>query len=118
MNQKKLLPDLIALIISAIILFVCYQLFISKNKKINDFYDAEVAKKELLSIKQRNTKLIKEIAENSKKQAIFENKIDSLQKLKPKINIQYVQVEQKIDSDFSDSIISDFQGVFAKNGIK
>ena len=118
MNPKKLTADLIALFIVIVILFVCYELFISKNKKINDFYDTEVAKKELLSIRQINTKLTKEIAENSKKQAIFEHKVDSFQKLKPKIKIQYVQVEKKIDSEFSDSIISDFEGVFAKNGIK
>jgi hypothetical protein len=118
MNKKKITSDIISFIVVVIILFVCYKLFIRKEKEINDFYDAESAKKELLSIQKRNNQLGKEIAENSKKQAIYENKIDSLQKLKPKIKIQYVQVEKKIDSEFADSIISEFKSVFAKNSIE
>jgi hypothetical protein len=73
---------------------------------------------QLYSKEQENIQLKKKIAENSKKQAIYENKIDSLSKLKNKISIQYQIKENEIKNAYSFYVINQLDSIFTKNGVK
>jgi hypothetical protein len=87
----------------------------SRNHKENsDNFD----NKELYSKEQENIRLKKEIAENSKKQTIFEYKIDSLVRLKNKVIITYQKKEDEIKNAHSFYVVNELDSIFSRNNIR
>ena len=118
MNNKRLISDIIAFIIVCIVLFFCFKFAYKKTNEINDFFNAEEAKRDLAKIEKLNNELKYRIAAKEMKEAILLKKIDSLQTIKPKIIIKYVQIDNRIDNEYCAELNDEFKRIFAANNFK
>jgi len=80
-------------------------------------YDKDYLEKQLNELKHTKDSLLKSItklqADNFKSQAV----VDSLEKLKPKIQLVYVNKYKEIDNASAGTIVNEFDDVFAKAGV-
>lgn len=92
-----------------------YFLFL-KEKPIA--YDYDLIKQQKEAIQRENEILLKSINKKSNQITIFESKIDSLEKAKSKIEIQYVNIYKKIDGYSNAALIKQLDSVFANSNVR
>lgn len=111
MKDKKVIA---IIVLSVALLIVSYIAF--WNEPVP--YDEKLIEKQKQEFKRQNDSLQRQIEYEKGKQAIFLTKIDSLQNLKPQIQIKYVTKYKEIDNANVGSIVSEFDTLFSNNGLK
>ena len=113
--MKKIDIKILAIIIlSVLVIILGYVAFNPKTEQYND----SLLKYTLNRLKTENDSLLNCIAVRDGEIKAFNSKIDSLQSLKPKIKIVYVEKYKEIDNANSGAIVAKFKNVFAKAGIR
>jgi len=102
------------IILSGALLVVSYIAF----KKETPTIDTSFIERRVHVLDSTNTQLTKDIAAEQGKGIKFQAKIDSLQTLKVKPVIIYVDKTKKIDSASAGAVINDLSHIFADNNIK
>ncbi len=69
-------------------------------------------------MKRENDSLKREILLESIKISEYENKIDSLESLKPQIIIKYVEKKKSIDNATTNNLVDEYKSIFTKSNIK
>jgi len=80
-------------------------------------YDASLIEAQVKRLDSANTQLSKEIQAERTKNALYEGKIDSLNKLEPKIITKYDTIYKKINNASANTISNEFSIIFANAGI-
>lgn len=96
-------------------LSVCLFLLFKDDPKNLDIHFLE---NHIDSLNIKNNKLLNDIKVIKSINTDFENKIDSLLNVKPKINIKYVTKYKEIDDANAFKLISLSDSIFTANGIK
>jgi hypothetical protein len=81
-------------------------------------YDTSFIEAQIKKLDSANTQLGKEILEERKKSALYEGKIDSLNKLEPIIIKKYVDKYKEIDGASANTISNEFSIIFANAGLR
>lgn len=106
--------DIIIIILGITVVIFAF-LYFSKSEPV---YDKELIEKQVDDLKKRNEILNKEITEQANIILDFRNQIDSLENVKNKEIIKYVEKSNEIDAANVSDVISEFNGIFTNNGIK
>lgn len=80
--------------------------------------DSKYIKEQIQALKMANDSLMKNVTILEKQNVISQNTIDSLQKVKSKIQIKYVNKYKEIDNADASDIINEFDDIFTTNNIK
>ena len=106
--------------ISFFIILITGLLFFYKitYKEVTNKIEANTLKKKYDSLNLVIDSLSLKLIRILEQRELYENKIDSLQELKPKIVIKYVNKSNKIDESSVITIVNEFEGIFSKNSIK
>lgn len=111
MKDKK---NLIIIALSIGVLILLYIAFSPSPSP----YDSTLIEQKVRELQRENDSLALVNVVMEEKQNKATQKIDSLEGLKPKIIIKYVQTFKEIDSYSTAHVISKFDSIFADNGVK
>jgi hypothetical protein len=106
-----------SLIISVLIVLVLILSYIVFNRETHIFDDTLFKKRES-ELKQRIDSLDNLVKIEIENKIKYEQKLDSLQKLKEKIKYIYVSKNNKIDSASVSDVVSEFKSIFAEGNVK
>ncbi len=102
------------LFLSFALVVVCFIAFKPEPKP----YDKELIEKRVKQLQRENSQLTDEIAAELRKTRKFSKQIDSLEHIKSKIQIIYVDKSKEIDGASVGNVVNDLNHVFSDNGIK
>jgi len=105
---------IIIIVLSILVLILGYFAFNPRPTQYND----SLLKYTLNRLKNANDSLYNCIVVRDSEIKDFSSKIDSLQSLKPKIKIVYVEKYKEIDNAYAGAIVAKFENVFSKTNIK
>ena len=115
MDLKKVDPKVWVIIFMAIaIVILSYIAF----KPTPLPYDEKFVREQINAVQHRNDELLKAIAVYQEDKKSDKNKIDSLESLKPKISVVYVEKYKEIDASNVSGVVSEFQNVFSEGNIR
>lgn len=108
--DKKTITIIILSIALAIVSYIAFG-------KDSPEIDNTLIENQLKAYKQENDSLIADASKHLKNAIKYEAKIDSLEKLKPQIKLEYEKRYTQIDNANINSVVNDFKGIFADNNI-
>ena len=108
--DKKIIVIIVLSIALAIVSYIAFG-------KDSPEIDNTLIENQLKAYKQENDSLIADANKHKKNTIKYEAKIDSLEKLKPKIQYEYEKRYSQIDNANINSVVNDFKGIFADNNI-
>lgn len=114
--MKKTL--LLSLLISTIFVLSLYAIFSSFwNEKPSTLDDA-IYKQQISDLNKKNDSLKLSMEKKIDEIKTMQFKIDSLENLKPQIQIRYVEKIKEIENANAIDVYNDFKRIFANNNIK
>lgn len=118
-KNKKLVYQKIGIIILIITCAIlAYFAFLSKRPILQNTETENILKKQIQDLNNENGYLKESVHIEKIKSSQYQHALDSLEGLKPKIVTKYVTIYKNIDSLNADSVVDDFNRVFADKGIK
>jgi hypothetical protein len=108
--DKKTIAIIVLSIALAVVSWIAY--------KPQPVYDNSLIEGQLQELKDKNKLMGSYILYVEKTAFLKQQKIDSLESLKPKIEIVYVNKFKEIDNASANVIASEFKGIFAKSNVK
>jgi len=116
MTMKKTI--LLSLLISTIFVLSLYAIFFPFWNEKPSTLDDTIYKEQISELNKKNDSLKLSIQNKIDEIKTMELKIDSLENLKPKIQIRYVEKIKEIESANAIDVYNDFKRIFANNNIK
>jgi hypothetical protein len=101
-----------------VVLLVVALRFLYDAKKEMEGLNPINNQQEIFRLQQENDALVTQLAKSEIKSEIFEDKIDSLQGLKPKIEVKYVTKYKEIMLSNGNQLANEFDSIFTKVGVK
>lgn len=109
--DKKIIAIIILSIALAIVSYIAF-------KQSSPEVDNTLVESQLKALKQENDSLMTDAKIHREKENKFVAKIDSLEKLKPKIEYVSEKKQKQIDASSVSGVVSDFNSVFTNSNIK
>ena len=107
--DKKTIAIIVLSIALAVVSWIAYK---------QPTYDNSLIEEQIQELQEKNKIMGSYILYVEKTAFLKQQKIDSLESLKPKIEIQYVNKIKEIDNASANVVASEFEGIFAKSNVK
>lgn len=104
-------------IILLVLLVVALRFMYDAKTEIDSFNPIQ-NQQEIFRLQQENDALVTQLAKSEIKSEIYQDKVDSLEGLKPKIEVKYVIKYKEIMLANGNQLANEFDSIFAKVGVK